>query len=78
MDAKCAAVRYVLSHADPLSCVKIVKTFGLLPDEEECIILHDIKGQSVQQIASKLCISLETVKRRRNSGYHKMVDALRL
>lgn len=76
MDIKCAAVRHVLTHADPLTCIKIVKTFCLLHDEEECIILHDIKGQSVQQIADRLCISPETVKRRRRSGYLKIVDAL--
>lgn len=78
MDAKSAAVRYVLSHADPLTAVKIVKTFELLDEEEECIILRDIKGNSLQQIADRLCVSPETVKRRRRSGYFKICDALNL
>ena len=78
MDAKCAAVRHVLSHADPITAVKIVKTFDLPSEEEECIIMHDIKGKSVQQLAFDLCTSTETIKRRRRSGYLKMVDALRL
>lgn len=78
MDAKCAAVRYVLSHADPLTAIKIVKTFSLPSEEEESIILHDIKDQSLQWIADRLCTSTETVKRRRRSGYLKIVDALNL
>lgn len=78
MDAKAAAVRYVLSKADPLTAVKIVRTFSLLDEEEHCIIMHDIKGQSVQQIAFDLCTSPETVKRRRRSGYLKILDALNL
>ncbi len=78
MDAKCAAVRYVLSRADPITAVKIVRTFSLPDDEEECIILHDIKRNSLQQIADRMCISPESVKRRRRSGYLKMVGALQL
>ncbi len=78
MDAKAAAVRYVLSKADPLTAVKIVRSFSLLDEEEHCIIMHDIKGQSVQQIAFDLCTSPETIKRRRRSGYLKMVDALNI
>lgn len=78
MDAKCAAVRHVLSHADPITAVKIVKTFDLPSEEEECIILRDIKRWSVQQIAMRLCTSPETVKRRRRSGYLKMVDSLNI
>ena len=78
MDAKSNAIRHVLSHADPITAVKIVKTFDLLDEEEESIILHDIKGKSLVYIADKLCTSPETVKRRRRSGYLKMVDALNL
>lgn len=78
MDAKSAAVRYVLSKADPLTAIKIVKSFSLHEEEEHCIIMHDIKGKSVQQLAFDLCTSPETIKRRRRSGYLKMVDALNL
>lgn len=78
MDAKAAAVRYVLSKADPLTAIKIVRSFHLLEEEAYSIIMHDIKGNSVQQISCELCISPETVKRRRRSGYLKILDALNL
>ena len=75
MDAKCAAIRYVLSHIDPVTAVKIVHTFSLPSEEEECIILHDIKRKSLIQISDHLCVSPETVKRRRRSGLLKIADA---
>lgn len=78
MDMKSNAIRYVLSRADPMTAIKIVKTFDLLDEEEECIILHDIKGKSLQQVSERLCVSQETVKRRRRSGYLKMSDALNI
>lgn len=78
MNPKCSAIRYVLSKADPLTAVKIVHSFSLPDEEEYCIILHDVKGKSVQQIAFDLCLSPESVKRRRRSGFLKMADALNL
>ena len=78
MEVKAAAVRYVLSKADPFTAIKIVRSFSLLDEEEHCIIMHDIKGKSLQQLAFDLCTSTETIKRRRRSGYLKIVDALNL
>ena len=78
MDMKSNAIRHVLSKADPMTAIKIVASFNLLDEEEECIILHDIRGQSVVSIADRLCTSVETVKRRRRSGYLKMADALNI
>lgn len=76
MDAKTLAIRYVLSTTDPTIAVKVVQSFSLPEEEERCIILRDIKKKSVQQIASDLCTSPETVKRRRRSGLLKMADTI--
>lgn len=76
MDAKTSAVRYVLSSTDPVTATKIVQSFSLPEEEEFCIILREIRKKSIQQIASALCTSPETVKRRRRSGLSKIADTI--
>lgn len=76
MNATAAAIRYVLSTSDPKRAEEIVKSFRLLADEQECIIRHEIRGESLVEIALSLAISPETVKRRRRSGFLKMADTL--
>lgn len=78
MDAKTSAIRYVLSSTDPKTAERMVLSFSLPEEEERCIILKEIHHKSIQQIAFALCISPETVKRRRRSGLLKMVDAISL
>lgn len=76
MDKVLSAIRYVLSTTDPQKAERIVKSFHLLSEEEACIIRHEIRGESLYQIARKLSISPETVKRRRRSGFLKIADTL--
>lgn len=71
-----AAIRRVLSTTDPVRAEEIVKSFRLPKEEEICIIRHEIYGDSLLQIADRLLISPETVKRRRRSGLLKIADSL--
>lgn len=76
MNSVIIAIRHVLATTDTARAEAIVKSFRLLEDEEDCIIRHEIRGESIVEIALSLAISPETVKRRRRSGLLKMADAL--
>lgn len=70
------AIRRVLATTEANTAERMVKSFHLLPEEEACIIRHEIRGESLVEIALSLSVSPETVKRRRRSGFLKIADNL--
>lgn len=68
------AIRALLAEMSPNRATAYIQAFGLPPDEETCIILHDIRKKSCIQIADALHISVPTVKRYRQSGYKKIAN----
>lgn len=53
-----------------------IKAFRLRDEESAVLILGDIRGMSAVQVANKLHLSTEVVKRRRRAAYSKIQDAI--
>lgn len=78
MDVKTKAVRCALSRMAPVRSIPVIRSFGLLPDEEQCLIDREARGKSILQIASTLHISPDVVKRKRYNALSKIANELNI
>ena len=76
MNSQHLAIRTRLKEMAPRRAMAYVRSFHLQPEEELFILDHDVLGKSIQQIATENSVSPETVKRRRKTGFLKIIDAL--
>ncbi len=76
MHADTKEIRRLIAEKPPLQAILFVRSFGLTPEEENCILLKDIHGNSLLQISERFHCSPETVARRRESGYRKIYKSL--
>lgn len=76
MDDCTKEIRNLIRQKPPLQMVRFVKSFGLTLEEEECILLLEVKGKSILQISNQLHCSEQTVRRRRKSGFNKIYKSL--
>lgn len=76
MNAQHRAIRALLKSMSPKRAEAYIKAFGLRDDEEAVLIEGDVRGLSYVQIADKLHLTPEVVKRRRRLAYSKIADAI--
>lgn len=69
-------IRNLINQKPPLQRVAFIQSFGLTEEEENCILLKEVRGKSVVQISDKLLCSPQTVYRRRKSGFLKIYQSL--
>lgn len=76
MDDQRKALRKLISSMAPKRATAFIQSFDLPEEEATCLLLCTVKKQSCVQVADKLCLSPETVWRRRQCALDKMLDAL--
>lgn len=76
MDAQHRQIRALLSSMCPRRAEEAVRLAGLPPDEEAAVLAVDVHGQSCLQVADRLHVSVDTVKRLRRSAYRKLQDEI--
>lgn len=76
MDAQHRQIRALLSSMCPRRAEEAVRLAGLPPDEETAVLAVDVHGQSCLQVADRLHVSVDTVKRLRRSAYRKLQDEI--
>ena len=69
-------IRALLSSMAPARAAQAVRLVGLPPDEETAVLAVDVHGQSCLQVADRLHVSVDTVKRLRRSAYRKLQDEI--
>lgn len=72
MDQRTQAVRAMLRSMAPAYAIPYIQRFQLPIDEEYILIQCECRGQSIQHVALDMCLSVETVKRRRRSALRKI------
>lgn len=78
MDSHRKALRALISSMAPKRATAFIQSFDLPDEETECLILCIVHKQSCVQAADKLCLSPETIRRRKQAGLDKMLDGLKL
>ena len=73
MEIKAKALREAIKDLTPGKSVPVIQSFGLTPEEEKYIIEGDVNRKSVVQIAMENNVSPETVKRRREKAYARIL-----
>lgn len=76
MNSQNRTIRALLSSMGPRRAEDYIRAFDLRDDEAQYIIEREALRWSVQQIAAAHNVSQETVKRRRKSGFQKIIDQL--
>jgi len=76
MNIHSRTIRALLSEMGPLRAESYVRAFDLHEDEALYIIEREAKRKSIQQIADAYNVSPETVKRRRKSGFSKIINQI--
>ena len=76
MDKIHRQIRAELRGMAPRRAVELVMSFDLPDEEAVCIIECDVRQKSYAQLSRQLFVSPESIKRRRQSAYHKMADAM--
>ena len=69
-------IRALLSSMAPARAAQAVRLVGLPPDEETAVLAVDVHDQSCLQVAERLHVSVDTVKRLRRSAYRKLQDEI--
>lgn len=72
MDARSRAVRAMLRSMAPADSIPFIQSFQLPADEERVLIECDARGKSVEQVAQAMCLSPETIWRRRQRALRKV------
>jgi FixJ family two-component response regulator len=73
MDAQRKALKHALNKMSTKEATAYVKNFELRPDEEQVILLCDVKGESVTAVSFALHCSRVVVERKRTAGYERML-----
>jgi len=76
MNSHSRTIRALLSEMGPARAESYIRAFDLYEDEALYIIEREAKRKSIQQIADEHHVSQETVKRRRKSGFSKMMNQM--
>lgn len=76
MDAQRKALRKLISSMAPKRATAFIQSFDLPEEETACLILCTVRKQSCVQVADKLCLSQETVWRRRRAAIDKILDEI--
>lgn len=77
MDELSKDLRARLREMAPVRSIPYIRSFQLPPEEELVLIEgRECRGKSVQQIALEQNLSVETVKRRRQSALSKICRAI--
>ena len=76
MNTQHREIRALLSSVSPKRAEQAVRLVGLPPDEETAVLAVDVHGQSCLQVADRLHVSVDTVKRLRRSAYRKLQDEI--
>lgn len=66
----------MLKQQPPRKVIPFIQSLGLTKEEEDCILLKEVNGDSVIQISDKLNCSPPTVYRRRKSALLKIYQSL--
>lgn len=74
MDERSRLVRARLRGMAPAVSIPYIRSFQLPEDEERVLIECDAHGKSVEQVAQAMRLSPETVKRRRQRAFQKMIS----
>lgn len=69
-------IRNLINQQPPLKRVAFIQSFGLTEEEENCILLKEVRGNSVIQISERLRCSPQTIYRRRKSGFLKIHQSI--
>ena len=72
MDDRTHAVRAMLRSMCPSASIPYIQSFQLPEEEERVLIECDARRKSVQQVAMAMCLSPETVWRRRRAALTKL------
>lgn len=78
MDTERKALRNLISSMAPKRATAFVQSFQLPLEEEECLLLCLVRKHSCVQVGDRLCLSPETVRRRKQSGLDKILNGLKL
>lgn len=76
MNERHRAIRALLTSMSPRRAVWYIKAFELPQDEETAIIECDVRRKSCVQVAEKLHVAPDTVKRYRQRAYRKIASEL--
>lgn len=76
MNTQHREIRALLSSVSPKRAEQAVRLVNLPPDEETAVLAVDVHGQSCLQVADRLHVSVDTVKRLRRSAYRKLQDEI--
>lgn len=69
-------IRQMIQSKPPIQMISFVRSFCLTPEEESCILLKELHGNSIIQISNKLNCSTQTIIRRRESAFRKIYKTL--
>lgn len=76
MNSQHRAIRAILQSMSPNRAEETIRAFRL-PEEEELFLLEiDVRGLSYIQAAERFHTSPESIKRRRQRAYSKIVDTI--
>lgn len=73
MEMHAKALRAALRELTPAKTIPAVQSFELDTDEELFILEADVRHKSITQIAQERHVSEETVKRKREKGFYRMI-----
>lgn len=76
MDKISKDLRAKLRGMAPVQSIPYIQSFQLPAEEELVLIERECRGKSVQQIALEQNLSVETVKRRRQTALSKICRAI--
>lgn len=76
MNSRHRAVRALLQSMAPKRAVDFIRSFELPEEEETFLIECDVRRKSYTQAAQDHATTPETIKRRRQRAYSKIVDQL--
>lgn len=76
MDQISKDLRSKLRSMAPVQSIPYIQSFQLPEEEELVLVERECRGKSVQQIALEQNLSVETVKRRRQTALAKICRAL--
>lgn len=69
-------IRRELRTMAPKRATEYIRSFELPENEENSLILCDVKGKSRTQAANELNVSEEVIKRNRARAFSKILDQL--
>lgn len=76
MNTQHKAIRALLTSMAPTRAVSYIRAFELPEDEEICLVECDVKRLSAVQVAMRMGMTPDTVKKKRQRAFAHIADAI--